>query len=92
MTAAPATSSAAAAASTMVSGEPVFGSFGVPAPLALLAATYSDRSALLAEVGTAASGRPVEFFTAERLSEMYRQPVKAELDAETVAPHVIPLR
>lgn len=57
-----------------------------------LAAAYSDRCALLAEGRVAASGAPVEVFTAERLSEVYRQPVKVELDSESGVPHVIPLR
>jgi iron complex transport system ATP-binding protein len=57
-----------------------------------LAAAYSDRCALLADGRIAASGKPVEVFTAERLSEVYRQPVKVSLDADTGVPHVIPLR
>jgi iron complex transport system ATP-binding protein len=57
-----------------------------------LAAAYSDRCALLAEGRIAASGPPLEVFTAQRLSEVYRQPVKVEVDSETGVPHVIPLR
>jgi hypothetical protein len=33
-----------------------------------------------------------EVFTAERVSEVYRQPVKIALDTDTGAPHVIPVR
>lgn len=57
-----------------------------------LAAAYADRCALLSEGRLAACGEPVEVFTAERLSEVYRQPVKVELDADTGVPRVTPLR
>ncbi|WP_100444696.1 heme ABC transporter ATP-binding protein [Glycomyces xiaoerkulensis] len=57
-----------------------------------LAAAYSDRCALLADGRLAACGEPVEVFDAERLSEVYQQPVTVEADPGTGAPRVVPIR
>ncbi|GAA1677308.1 heme ABC transporter ATP-binding protein [Glycomyces endophyticus] len=57
-----------------------------------LAAAYADRTALLAEGRIAACGEPADVFTADRLGEIYRQPVRVEPDPDTGAPRVTPLR
>ncbi|WP_030156446.1 heme ABC transporter ATP-binding protein [Glycomyces sp. NRRL B-16210] len=57
-----------------------------------LAAAYSDRSAILAEGRIAACGTPAQVYTAERLGEVYRQPVTVEHDPGTGAPKVTPVR
>ncbi|NUQ87694.1 MAG: heme ABC transporter ATP-binding protein, partial [Glycomyces artemisiae] len=43
-----------------------------------LAAAYSDRTALLSEGRIAAWGPPADVYTAERLGEVYRQPVTVD--------------
>ncbi|THV26559.1 heme ABC transporter ATP-binding protein [Glycomyces paridis] len=57
-----------------------------------LAAAYSDRCALLSEGRLAACGAPAEVLTAERIGEVYRQPVTVDADPATGAPRVTPLR
>lgn len=57
-----------------------------------LAAAYCDRTALLADGRIAACGPPAEVFTADRLGEVYRQPVKVDHDPDTGSPRVTPLR
>lgn len=57
-----------------------------------LAGAYSDRCALMDRGRIAACGKPVEVFDAERIGEVYRQPVKVETDPDTGAPRVTPVR
>ncbi|SDD06979.1 heme ABC transporter ATP-binding protein [Glycomyces harbinensis] len=57
-----------------------------------LAAAYCDRTAVLAEGRIVACGPPADVFTADRLTEVYRQPVKVDLDPDTGSPRVTPLR
>ncbi|UQT61761.1 heme ABC transporter ATP-binding protein [Streptomyces durmitorensis] len=57
-----------------------------------LAAAYADRVAVLQGGGIAAEGRPVEVFTGELLSEVYRQPVEVFPHPRTGAPLVAPVR
>lgn len=57
-----------------------------------LAAAYSDRCALMSRGRIAAVGEPAAVFDAERIGEVYRQPVKVESDPDTGAPRVIPVR
>lgn len=57
-----------------------------------LAAAYSDRCALMDRGRIASVGAPVEVFDADRIGEVYRQPVTVEPDAGTGAPRVTPVR
>ncbi|GAB4003735.1 hypothetical protein GCM10029992_46710 [Glycomyces albus] len=57
-----------------------------------LAGAYSDRCALIDRGRIAACGKPAEVFDAERIGEVYRQPVKVETDPDTGAPRVTPVR
>src|SRR5699024_2164387 len=57
-----------------------------------LAAAYSDRCALMSQGRIASVGEPAEVFDAERIGEVYRQPVKVESDCDTGAPRVTPVR
>ncbi|MEU5875129.1 heme ABC transporter ATP-binding protein [Glycomyces sp. NPDC047369] len=57
-----------------------------------LAAAYSDRTALLSEGRIAACGKPADVYTADRLGEVYRQPVTVDRDPDTGAPRVTPVR
>ena len=57
-----------------------------------LAGAYSDRCALLDSGRIAACGKPADVFDADRLGQVYRQPVKVEPDPDTGAPRVTPVR
>lgn len=57
-----------------------------------LAAAYADRVAVLRGGGVAAEGAPGEVFTAELLSEVYRQQVEVFPHPRTGAPLVTPVR
>jgi len=57
-----------------------------------LAAAYSHRCALLADGRIAACGEPAAVLTAERLSAVYRQPVKVDHDPDTGSPRITPVR
>lgn len=57
-----------------------------------LAAAYADRVAVLRGGALAVEGAPGEVFTAELLSEVYRQPVEVFPHPRTGAPLVTPVR
>lgn len=57
-----------------------------------LAAAYADRVAVLRGGALAVEGAPGEVFTAELLSEVYRQPVEVFPHPRTGAPLVAPVR
>lgn len=57
-----------------------------------LAAAYADRAAVLRGGALAVEGAPGEVFTAELLSEVYRQPVEVFPHPRTGAPLVTPVR
>ncbi|WP_182066502.1 heme ABC transporter ATP-binding protein [Curtobacterium sp. ME12] len=57
-----------------------------------LAGAYADRVAMLADGRIVAVGTPTEVLTADRISDVYRQPVAVIPDPNTGTPVVVPTR